>query len=126
MMDSTKIIKDGLWFWPAMKCICGDIGCFDMTTDIGCRKCLIERGTIKVVTYSADMENSMTDSELIARQARKIEELQDSVFDLNNRISKARMHIYCIGGPLNDNRLGYSKAQMVTFWRISEELSGNT
>jgi hypothetical protein len=28
----------------------------------------------------------------------------------------------CIGGPLNDNKLGYSKQQMVTFWRIKEEL----
>lgn len=31
---------------------------------------------------------------------------------------------YCIGGPLNDNKLGYSREQMVTFARIGEELEG--
>jgi hypothetical protein len=41
---------------------------------------------------------------------------------LKERARKARLHIYCIGGPLNDNKLGYSKQQMVTFWRIKEEL----
>lgn len=64
----------------------------------------------------------MTESELIARQAKKLEELSDEVFDLKERARKARLHIYCIGGPLNDNRLGYSKPQMVTFARIAEEL----
>ena len=28
--------------------------------------------------------------------------------------------IYCIGGPLNDNVLNYTKEQMVTFFRIAE------
>ena len=64
----------------------------------------------------------MTQDQLIARQAQQIEELRDEVSDLKARISKARSHIYCIGGPLNDNKLGYTKAQMVTFFRISEEL----
>lgn len=64
----------------------------------------------------------MTEAELIARQARKIEELRDEVADLKARVRKACMHIYCIGGPLNDNKLGYSKPQMVTFARIAEEL----
>ena len=66
----------------------------------------------------------MTEAELIARQAKQIEELRDEVADLKERASKARMHIYCIGGPLNDNKLGYSRAQMVTFARIEDELGG--
>lgn len=64
----------------------------------------------------------MTEAELIARQAKQLEELRDEVADLKERARRARLHIYCIGGPLNDNKLGYSKPQMVTFARISEEL----
>jgi uncharacterized coiled-coil protein SlyX len=64
----------------------------------------------------------MTQAELIARQAKKLEELSDEVADLKERARRAREHIYCIGGPLNDNKLGYSKPQMVTFARIADEL----
>lgn len=64
----------------------------------------------------------MTETELIARQAKQIEELRDEVEELKERSRRARLHIYCIGGPLNDNKLGYSKTQMITFWRISEDL----
>jgi hypothetical protein len=64
----------------------------------------------------------MTDAELIARQAKQVEELRDEVADLKERAHKARMHIYCIGGPLNDNLLGYTREQMVVFDRIAKEL----
>ena len=65
----------------------------------------------------------MTDQELIVWQSKQIEELRDMVADLKERSRKAWMHIYCIGGPLNDNKLGYSKPQMVTFAKIARELS---
>lgn len=68
------------------------------------------------------METEMTEAELIARQAKQLEELRDEVADLKERARRARMHIYCIGGPLNDNKLGYTRAQMVTFARIVDEL----
>ena len=64
----------------------------------------------------------MKEAELIARQAKQIEELRDEVADLKERARRARLHIYCIGGPLNDNKLGYTRAQLVTFARIVEEL----
>jgi hypothetical protein len=64
----------------------------------------------------------MTEAELIARQAKQLEELRDEVADLKERVRRARLHIHCIGGPLNDNKLGYSKPQMVTFARIADEL----
>ena len=64
----------------------------------------------------------MTETELIARQAMQLEELRDEVAELRERISTARSHIYCIGGPLNDNKLAYSRPQMVTFFRIAEAL----
>ena len=64
----------------------------------------------------------MTEAELIARQAKQLEELRDEVTDLKERARRARLHIYCIGGPLNDNKLGYTREQMVTFARIADEL----
>lgn len=64
----------------------------------------------------------MTEAELITRQAKQLEELQDEVADLKERVRRARLHIYCIGGPLNDNKLGYTRAQLETFARIAEEL----
>ncbi len=67
----------------------------------------------------------MDEVELIARQAKQIEELRDQVADLKARAKRAASHIYCIGGPLNDNRLGYSRQQMVTFSLIADELRCN-
>ena len=64
----------------------------------------------------------MTEAELIARQAKQLEELREEVAELKDRARKARLHIYCIGGPLNDNKLGYTREQMVTFARIADEL----
>lgn len=64
----------------------------------------------------------MKEAELIARQSKQLEELRDEVADLKERARRARLHIYCIGGPLNDNKLGYSNQQMVTFARIADEL----
>lgn len=64
----------------------------------------------------------MTDEQLIARQAKQLEELRDEVSDLSERIRKAMAHIYCIGGPLNDNKLDYSLLQMRTFREIASEL----
>ena len=64
----------------------------------------------------------MTEAELIARQAKHLEELRDEVAGLKERAMRARLHIYCVGGPLNDNKLGYTREQMVTFARIADEL----
>lgn len=64
----------------------------------------------------------MSDADVIARQAKQIIELRDEVDDLRGRMGRARSHICCVGGPLKGNALGYSKAQMVTFFRIADEL----
>lgn len=66
----------------------------------------------------------MLEVELIARQAKQLVETQDELDDLKERVRRALSHIYCIGGPLNDNKLGYTKPQMVTFARIADELGG--
>jgi nucleoside-triphosphatase THEP1 len=62
--------------------------------------------------------------EVVARQAMKLERLEDENEQLRDRISRAKRHMICIGGPLNDNKLGYSREQMATFFRIKEELDG--
>lgn len=67
--------------------------------------------------------SEVTETQLIARQAKQIEELRDEVADLKDRAKKALSHIYCIGGPLNDNKLKYTGEQLRTFANIADELS---
>ncbi len=64
----------------------------------------------------------LTERETIARQAMRLEALEIENERLRRNIKNAINNIVCIGGPLNDNKLGYSKQQMVTFWLIKEEL----
>lgn len=66
----------------------------------------------------------MSEQELIARQAMKLERLEAENEQLRFSILRARRHITCIGGPLNDNSLGYSKEQLSTFRMIESELGG--
>ena len=60
---------------------------------------------------------------LIAKQAIKIDDLEESVKKLNDVIDKVRMIIYCIGGPLNDNKLKYTREQMGDFGKIISALN---
>ena len=62
----------------------------------------------------------MTNDELVARQARRIAELEDKLAEYEEACDKIYLTIYCIGGPLNDNKLGYTHAQMGNFARIAE------
>lgn len=60
----------------------------------------------------------MTDTELIAAQARRIAALEEERRNCKEAVEQARLHMICIGGPLNDNVLGYSPEQLTTFRRI--------
>lgn len=62
----------------------------------------------------------MTQDELISRQALKVAEQADKIEDLERRLKQIHMILFCCGGPLNDNVLGYTKEQRVTFHRIAE------
>lgn len=64
----------------------------------------------------------MTDTELIARQAKQIEELADQVKDFQEAISKCQSIAYCIGGPLNDNNLRFTPNQQKVIWDIIKTL----
>lgn len=64
----------------------------------------------------------MNEHEVMARQAVKLERLEAENAHLKDNITRARRIIICIGGPLNDNKLAYSKEQLYPFHRIKEEL----
>lgn len=64
------------------------------------------------------MGGGVTESELIARQAMQIETLKDQVDDYEKRLAAIHREITGIGGPLNDNVLGYSNRQLMPFSRI--------
>lgn len=59
---------------------------------------------------------------LCAQQALKIAELESKVAEQKDRIDGARRELICIGGPLNDNYLGYTKEQLFVFHRIYDWL----
>ena len=60
----------------------------------------------------------MTKNDVIAIQAVKIEKLKRQIKMDKEAKDKVFYIIYGIGGPLNDNKLGYSKEQMKDFWEI--------
>ena len=64
----------------------------------------------------------MTKDELIAKQQIEIEELQRSNAELIEDRERVHRILYCIGGPLNDNKLQYSKEQLMTFIYIRDTL----
>jgi len=65
----------------------------------------------------------MTTDELIARQAMQIEELRDDLSNLKTNIDNALSHLYCVGGPLNDNKLEFNQKQQAVFQLIAGELN---
>lgn len=67
---------------------------------------------------------AVTETEIIARQARLLMEQADEIDALTKRVSDAQAIMVCIGGPLNDNKLGYTGEQLATFVRIQRALGG--
>lgn len=66
----------------------------------------------------------MTDDEIIANQARKIEEMSETIKKYEESRKKIRMILYSVGAPLNDNFnfLQYSKDQLIPFFEIADEV----
>lgn len=62
----------------------------------------------------------MTETELIAKQALEIATQKELISDLVQRLSDIRKMLICVGGPLNDNALKYSKEQALIFFKIEE------
>lgn len=76
------------------------------------------------VNWPEQVQRQSTDDELIAQQARENAALQQQLKESRAAVTRARSRIICIGGPLNDNKLGYSKDQLVTFAQILNDLDG--
>ena len=64
----------------------------------------------------------MTDKQLIAQQAKEIAGLKETVYNYKNNCKQALGYLICIGGPLNDNRDGYNKKQLLPLFKIQELL----
>jgi len=62
----------------------------------------------------------MNYEQLTAEQALQIANLKEKVDILEQDRQRVRNVLFCIGGPLNDNRLGFTSAQLQPFWQISE------
>lgn len=66
----------------------------------------------------------MTKNETIARLARRVEKQRLKLNAYKAAARRVHSLIYCIGGPLNDNKLRYTKEQLLIFQQISRELEG--
>lgn len=64
----------------------------------------------------------MTEAELIAKQALRIAELEESLQDRDERLGRIHLMLVCIGGPLNDNVLRFNPEQRQLLHRIDEEV----
>ena len=65
-------------------------------------------------------ETGMNADEIILIQAKRIVALEQRVAELDRANLDARSHMYCIGGPLNDNKWGYTRDQLTPFFRMAE------
>lgn len=61
----------------------------------------------------------LSDAEVIALQAKLLIEAQFKIQEYKHRLSNIHDTIYCIGGPLNDNKLRYNKNQLKVFADIA-------
>ena len=66
----------------------------------------------------------MNKTEVIAKQAMQIMELRRKVKDFKGRAKRAMLFMVCVGGPLNDNLLGYNSEQKKLFVKICDALDG--
>lgn len=64
----------------------------------------------------------MTDADLIAMQAKKIAEQGNRIVELETAKAAVLGRLYCIGGPLNDNVMGYTAEQKRPFFAIADDL----
>jgi len=62
----------------------------------------------------------MNNEKLISQQALQIATLEERIKEYDSITKKIHNIIYCIGGPLNDNKLMYTQDQKKPFLVISE------
>jgi hypothetical protein len=64
----------------------------------------------------------MSNEQVIVDQARKLATLEQENDLMQTGMKTAIRRMICIGGPLNDNKLGYSHEQQQVFQRILADL----
>jgi hypothetical protein len=64
------------------------------------------------------MSGASLDTDVVARQAIKIDQLEQDNAAMRSALEAAKLHIICIGGPLNDNLRGYNREQMSEWLRV--------
>jgi hypothetical protein len=67
-------------------------------------------------------EGQVTEAQLIASQALEIARYKQAHEDLLLRFGAVHDILYCIGGPLNDNKHGFTKEQRAVFHQIAEQV----
>jgi hypothetical protein len=64
----------------------------------------------------------MTKDELIVKQQLEIERLHKGYSEHQAALDRVHGILFCIGGPLNDSKLGYTREQMCDFLKIKDAL----
>lgn len=64
----------------------------------------------------------MTKNETIARLARRVEKQRQQIKHPRGAAKRIHLLMYNIGGPLNDNKLQFTKEQLLIFQQIANEL----
>lgn len=67
----------------------------------------------------------MNDDVLVAKQARRIDSLELTLSHIQDELKRSYGHIYCIGGPLNDNLLQFTNKQLATVAQIASGVSNS-
>lgn len=62
---------------------------------------------------------------LFIKQAIKIDELENQLANSDKKLNKIYTMLVSIGGPLNDNKFGFTKEQMTVFEQIERIIEGN-
>jgi hypothetical protein len=76
----------------------------------------------RLMSTTGGIVPEITEAKLIAQQALKIANLEAEVTRMNDDRRSIHMVIYGIGGPLNDNRRGYTREQMTDFALIAQHI----
>jgi hypothetical protein len=64
----------------------------------------------------------MNKDELIVKQSLELANLREKLIKYEEAAKAIHCEIFCIGGPLNDNVLQYTKKQMFIFSRIIDHI----
>jgi len=62
--------------------------------------------------------------ELIGKQQFEIDNLRTRIKSLETCVHDIKVQMICVGGPLNDNFLKYTKEQSYIFYRFQELIDG--